>query len=166
MEAFVQEWWNWVISILWPKYSELAEHDAPSSDFLYIAVSYDGTWMHQCFRSNICAGFVINCVIGFVIDFVLLNRNCKTCITHKKAMSPEAFAEWEVTHALLCKNYFDGKSGAMEAEGAIRMWSFLNSMVRDTNSSLEMVIRRPSMTSVRSIMAVDWTMSQLRRRNV
>ena len=84
-------------------------------------VSYDGTWMRGAiaswgFRYNIGAGFVIDCETGFVIDFVVLSRNCKTCTTHRNAMSPEAFTEWEATYAPSCKKNFYGKFDAMEAE--------------------------------------------------
>ena len=58
---------------------------------------------------------------GFVLDVEVVSNFCQECDKWKRQMTPAAFAAWKATHTKCSKN-FDGKSGAMETEAAIRMW--------------------------------------------
>lgn len=78
---------------------------------LDVEVSYDGTWMTRGHSSHIGIGFVIDVYTGFVLDFEVLSNFCIACVK-KKTKCNNA-----------CQKNFDGKSGAMEAEAARRMWS-------------------------------------------
>ena len=88
---------------------------------LELDVSFDGTWMTRGFRSHIGVGFVIDVIKGFVLDFEVLSNFCQVCNKNKKSKSPKEFDEWKKNHKNCTKN-FDGKSGAMEAECALRLW--------------------------------------------
>jgi hypothetical protein len=95
---------------------------SPSNDgCLEVDVSYDGTWMTRGYRSHIGVGFVLDATLGFVLDVEVLSNFCQECCKRKKRLSPEDFTAWKATHTRCSKN-FDGKSGAMEVEAAVRMW--------------------------------------------
>lgn len=88
-----------------------------------VGVGYDGTWMTRGHKSHIQAGFVIEMATGFVLDFDIISNYCKSCSVNKKKKSKENFEAWQETvHAGKCEANFDGLSGRMEAECAIRLW--------------------------------------------
>lgn len=91
---------------------EMAEPD--EDGILDVEVSYDGTWMTRGHKSHIGIGFVIDVYTGIVLDFEVLCNYCIAC--EKRRMKPS-----NKTHK--CHKNFDGKSGAMEAEAARRLWS-------------------------------------------
>lgn len=80
------------------------------NNVINIDVSFDGTWLTRGQKSHVGVGFVIEVFTGTVIDFEVISNYCKTCSENK-----------EKPHN--CGKNFDGKSGAMEAEQAVRMWS-------------------------------------------
>lgn len=88
---------------------------------LEVAVSYDGTWMTRGHRSHVAAAFVMDVERGYVLDFEVLSNFCQECHKKEKTLSPADFARWKLGHTG-CANNFDGKSGAMEVEGALRLW--------------------------------------------
>ena len=123
MKLFVEESRKRVIRSLKEKFHNTTDSDEPSAAFHDIPVPFDGTWMLRGFRSHIGASFVIECETGMVIDFIVLSNNCTLCEKEKKILLPEAFTHWKVSHAVFCKQNFEGKSGAMETGGAVRLWS-------------------------------------------
>lgn len=79
-----------------------------------IEVSYDGTWMTRGHKSHIGIGFVMEVTTGTVIDMEVLCNHCRTCNQQEK--NKEEVKEHK------CQRNYNGKSGAMEAEAAVRMW--------------------------------------------
>ena len=59
---------------------------------------------------------------GMIIDFEVLSNFCAACaITRKKETA--TYDDWYKTvHSGKCQANFEGLSGAMESEGAVRMW--------------------------------------------
>ena len=89
---------------------------------LEVDVTYDGTWMTRGHKSHIGVSFVMDSETGAVLDFEVLSNFCQMCHVKQKALSSEEFADWKKEHTSCTKN-FAGKSGAMETEAAVRMWS-------------------------------------------
>ena len=93
---------------------------------LNIDISYDGTWQKRGHTSLIGMGFIIETNTCHVIDYEILSKYCKRCEIQegklkKKIISREEFAAFMETHN--CGKNFDGSSGAMEKEGAIRLFN-------------------------------------------
>ena len=99
-----------------------AANQRQDDGILEVDVTYDGTWMTRGHQSHIGVGFVMDSETGAVLNFEVLSNFCQMCHVKQKALSPEEFADWKEGHASCIKN-FDGKSGAMEIEAAVRMWS-------------------------------------------
>lgn len=60
---------------------------------------------------------------GFPLDFYVISNYCKSCSLNKKRKSRENFEAWrETQQAGKCQANFDGLSGRMEAECAVRLW--------------------------------------------
>lgn len=78
------------------------------SNILNIAVGCDGTWMTRGHKSHVGAAFIIEAYTGIVVDFEVLCNYCPTCRLNKPHK---------------CHKNFEGKSGAMEKEAAVRLWS-------------------------------------------
>lgn len=76
-----------------------------------IDVSFDGTWMTRGHKSHIGMCFVIDVHTGIIVDMEVLCNFCPACKGEKV----------QTEHA--CHMNFNGKSGAMETEGAVRLWS-------------------------------------------
>lgn len=94
-----------------------------SDGVLNIDVSFDGTWLTRGHKSNIGATFVIDIPSGLALDFEVLSNFCRPCSINKKKKDKKSFKEWHATtHAGKCQLNFPGLSGAMEAEGAVRLW--------------------------------------------
>jgi hypothetical protein len=102
-------------------HSQDAAASSSADSCLQIDVSYDGTWMTRGHRSHVGVAFVIEAELGCVVDFEVLSNFCQECFKKEKQVSPEAFAAWKRGHTRCMKN-FDGKSGSMETEAALRMW--------------------------------------------
>jgi hypothetical protein len=120
MDAFMEEQRGHVLAAVSRAYSDL-RGDVPAG-VLSIDVSYDGTWMTRGHRSHIGAAFVIDCLTGFVVDFIVLSNFCEVCLKKEKSLSDEDFALWKETHTG-CKKNFDGKAGAMEKAAAEKLWA-------------------------------------------
>ena len=89
----------------------------PDEDgILNVDISFDGTWMKRGRTSHIGAAAVIDVLTGFE-NHELLSNYCFIC-TRLKTMT----AAQKQKHAENCHKIFDGKSGAMEKEQAIRMF--------------------------------------------
>ena len=69
--------------------------------------------------------FVISVDTGEVLDYHVLSKFCKSCSVWeaKKDDDPFKYAEWKITHTSDCTMNFEGSSPAMEAEGALILWS-------------------------------------------
>ena len=89
---------------------------------LNIDVSFDGTWLTRGHKSHIGAAFVIDIPSGLAVDFEVLSNFCRLCKINKEKRDKKSFEEWYKTHSGKCHLNFSGLSGAMEAEGAVRMW--------------------------------------------
>ena len=104
-------------------YKDLHPANLRSEDgILNVDVSFDGTWMTRGHKSHIGVGYVMDSDTGSVLDCQVLSNYCQMCLVKQKSLSPEKFAVWKVSHNSCTKN-FEGKSGAMESEAAVRLWS-------------------------------------------
>ena len=85
-------------------------------------VSCDGTSHKRGFSS--CNGVfaAISMVNGKVIDVEPMSHYCKGCHQNNKLqeINPTAYAEWRNGH--ICRYNYVGKAGAMESEGAKRVF--------------------------------------------
>ena len=92
---------------------------------LDIAVSFDGTWAKRGHTSLFGIVFVISVDTGEVLDYHVLSKFCKSCsVWEAKADDdPFKYAEWKISHTSDCTMNFEGSSPAMEAEGALILWS-------------------------------------------
>ena len=84
---------------------------------LDIAVSYDGAWQRRGFSSHNGVGLVIDLLTGLPIDFEVLSNFCSKC----EAMSDSDQA-WKEKHKSSCAKNYEGSSGSMEVECALRIW--------------------------------------------
>ena len=86
---------------------------------LDIAVSYDGSWQKRGYTSHNCVASVIDLLTGLPIDYEVLSNYCSKCaILSNKPDNEDSVQK----HALSCSKNFEGSSGAMEVEAALRMW--------------------------------------------
>lgn len=74
-------------------------------------VTFDGTWMTQGHKSHISVCFVIEAYTRTILDMEVLSNHCIVCKDGKV----------EKKHS--CHKNYEGKSGAKEKEGAVRLWS-------------------------------------------
>lgn len=91
-------------------YTDHHDNQPDADGILNIEVSFDGTWMTRGHKSHVGVGFVIEVHTGIVIDFEVLCNYCRTCSISSK------------TRKHKCMKNYEGKSGAMEAEEAVRLW--------------------------------------------
>ena len=84
---------------------------------LDIAVSYDGAWQRRGFSSHNGVGSVIDLLTGLPVDFEVLSNFCSKCAT--KTNSDQ---HWEEKHKPSCSKNYEGSSGSMEVECALRIW--------------------------------------------
>ena len=100
------------------------ELDSSQKDVYDVEISIDGTWMKRGFSSLYGCVFVISEETGLVMDFVVLSKYCKICEIWSKrdSHSPE-YLEWKKNHEDLCSLNFKKSSKAMEAEGAVMLFS-------------------------------------------
>ena len=92
---------------------------------LNIAVSFDGTWAKRGHTSLFGIVFVISVDTGEVLDYHMFSKFCKSCSVweSKKDDDPFKYAEWKISHTSDCTMNFEGSSPAIEAEGALILWS-------------------------------------------
>jgi hypothetical protein len=121
MKLFAEELQAHVLAAVKVAYAQ-QDVTAAVGEPLNVDVSYDGTWMTRGHRSHIGAGFVIDCVTGFTLDFEIISNFCELCFKKEKSLSPADFTTWKATHRN-CKKNFEGKAGSMETEAARRLWS-------------------------------------------
>lgn len=88
--------------------SDIAQPD--EDGIIDTEVGFDGMYMTQGHKSHICIGFVIDMHTNIVSDFEVVCNFCIIC--HQGRMT---------THQ--CRKNFEGKSGAMEPEAAVWLWS-------------------------------------------
>lgn len=108
-------------------YAKHTDYVPDGNGILNIDVSYDGTWMKPGHSSKIGLGLVIEVCTGFVVDFEILSEYCSACCLQEdklknQKITEEAFRTWKTRHAENCTKNYEGTSGAMEAEGAVRMF--------------------------------------------
>ena len=84
---------------------------------LDIAVSYDGAWQRRGFSSHNGVGVVIDLLTGLPIDFEVLSNYCSKC--EAKSDSDQ---DWKEKHKVTCSKNYEGTSGSMEVECALRIW--------------------------------------------
>lgn len=89
----------------------LAQPDA--SGYIDFEVSFDWSWMTRDHRSHIGIVLVIDVYTGIVIDLRVLCNHCLRCkVGSRKAPSKH-----------VCHKKNEGKSGAMEGDAPVRIWS-------------------------------------------
>ncbi|MPC48037.1 hypothetical protein E2C01_041802 [Portunus trituberculatus] len=92
-------------------------------EILNIHCSFDATWLTRGHKSKIGAAFVMDMYSGMIIDFEVLSNFCRACAIMRKKKNPATFDDWyRSAHSGKCQANFHGLSGAMEPEGALRMW--------------------------------------------
>lgn len=89
---------------------ELDEHPDQAGN-VAITVTFDGTWMTRGHKSHIGVCFVLDAYTRTVIDMEVLCNHCVICNDGK------------LKKQHVCHMNFTGKAGAMEKEGAVRLWS-------------------------------------------
>lgn len=85
-----------------------------------ITVNYDGTWHKRGHTSHIGVGAVIEYHTGLILDAVVWSNQCLGCQLGPK---PEdtGYASWLEQH--VCPKNTDAKSGTMEVEAAVTLFS-------------------------------------------
>lgn len=100
--------------------------DEVNDDVVDAAVSFDGTWAKRGFTSLTGVVFVISVDTGEVLDYHVLSKECRKCtMKRSQCQTDEEFEAWQIEHLAsnACDINFNGSSPAMEAEGAIVVWS-------------------------------------------
>lgn len=108
-------------------YAENTTNVPDEDGILNIDISYDGSWMKRGHTSNVGMGVIIEVCTGFVVDYEVMSRYCMMCTMKgnqlkKKKITNEEFTAWKTKHQADCTKNFEGSSGAMEPEGARRMF--------------------------------------------
>lgn len=85
-----------------------------------VVVAYDGTWHKRGHTSHIGVGAVIEYHTGLILDAVVLSNQCLGCQTGPKP-EDEEYDSWLVNH--VCQKNTDAKSGRMEVEAALILFS-------------------------------------------
>lgn len=95
-----------------------------TSDICNIAVSFDATWHKRGHTSNYALGCVIDVLTGFVIDHEVLSKFCHNCAQTEKSLGKESpeFMSWYEGHVPFCQKNYEGTSGGMEVEIALKLW--------------------------------------------
>lgn len=98
-----------------------------ANGILNVTGSYDGSWLTRGHSSHIGIGCFIESETGAVLDYEVLSNYCIQCsrlLTKKKQkkITEEEYKSLTEKHKEKCQKNFDGKSGAMEAEAATRIW--------------------------------------------
>ncbi len=96
---------------------------AGENEVVDVKVTFDATWQKRGHTSLYGVVVVASWDTGQVLDIEVLSRYCRECAKKKNVdpTSPE-FLDWWENHQADCDCNFSGLSGAMETEGALRMW--------------------------------------------
>lgn len=99
-------------------------HFVSSEAVADIAVSYDASWHKRGHTSNYSVGCIIDVLTGFVIDYEVLSKICYNCTQTANALGKDSaeFMAWYEGHAPYCDKNYEGTSGGMESEMAVRLW--------------------------------------------
>ena len=84
-------------------------------DTIDLTVSYDGSWMTRCHKSQYGIGCVVEEITGLVIDLQVMSLYCQRCAyarTRHGGRHTAAFKEWYVTHEPECNQNYEGPSPA------------------------------------------------------
>ena len=119
---------------------------------LDVDVSYDGSWLTRGHKSKMSAGFVVEADTGIILDHECLSKHCHKCdkIKHKYKNDEALLAEKMQGHidSGKCSKNYEGTSGGMEKDMALRMWNRsedknamrYSTMVSDGDSSTYLAI--------------------------
>ena len=101
------------------------DQNVTDETLLHIAVSFDGTSAKRGHTSLFGIMFVISVDTREVLDYHVLSKFSKSCSVWeaKKDDDPFKYTEWKISHTSDCTMNFEGRSPAMEAEGALIYWS-------------------------------------------
>ena len=86
-----------------------------------IKVSFDGSWQKRGHTSHNGVATAIDVCTGYCVDFELLSNFCITCVKGPKE-GDDNYEEFMENHRPHCHKNTEAKSGAMEAEGALKIW--------------------------------------------
>ena len=86
-----------------------------------IKVSFDGSWQKRGHTSHNGVATAIDVCTGYCVDFELLSNFCITCVKGPKE-GDENYEEFMENHQPHCHKTTEAKSGAMEAEDALKIW--------------------------------------------
>ena len=94
---------------------------------LEIDISYDATWPKRGHTSLLGIGVAIEACTGFIIDFEVMSKFCMVCQYHeqklkKKKITIETYRKFQEDHKPQCTKNYEGTSGGMDKEGAIRLF--------------------------------------------
>ncbi|XP_076470600.1 uncharacterized protein LOC143300657 [Babylonia areolata] len=92
-----------------------------SQGILNVSVSIDGSWQKRGHSSHNGLVTVIDIITGLITDFVALSNFCQVCETGPKP-DDERYADWMEQHQDKCQKNINCSSGAMEMEGAVRIF--------------------------------------------
>ena len=95
---------------------------ADDDGIINVTITCDGTWAKRGFTSLHGVVAIISLTTGQVIDYECLSKSCQGCKSWKSRKGTDEYEEWVQKHADVCKINFEGSSGAMESEGALRMF--------------------------------------------
>ena len=97
--------------------------DVLSDEALSVTVTCDATWQKRGHQSLYGVVVVASWESGLILDTEVLSKWCKDCHA-KRNMDPTSaeFLEWWKEHQSVCTVNYSGSSGAMEVEGALRIW--------------------------------------------
>ena len=89
-----------------------------------VAVTVDGTWQKRGHSSKIGVVFVISVKTGEILDYVVKSLACQECSAHGSwDKDSDKFMSWSQAHSSVCQINHQGLSEAMEAAGAVEIFS-------------------------------------------
>ena len=97
--------------------------NASEDEVVDVKVTCDATWQKRGHQSLYGVVVVASWETGQVLDIEVLSKYCREC-NKKKNIDPTSpeFLDWWETHQADCDCNYDGTSGDMEKEGALRIW--------------------------------------------
>lgn len=88
-----------------------------------VKVTLDGTWARRGHQSLYGVVVVASWETGQVLDTEVLSKYCHACNKKRNAdTTSDEFLDWWEGHQAECSVNYSGSSGAMEVEGALRIW--------------------------------------------
>lgn len=88
-----------------------------------VAVSIDGTWQKRGFTSKYGVVIAILVDTGEVVDFEVLSLHCHECRKHQHDdKTSQMYKQWEEKHSEKCQINYEGSSGGMEGDGALKIF--------------------------------------------